>query len=375
LQIIRDGDTSTSASVLLTTRDGSATSGSDYYPLSKTVTFRPRSKQLEAQVTILPSDSADSREERFYLTMQTKGSEKHETTIVIRSKIHEAIVLPSQPVVASLLHYDDALAAQDPEIGYPLVCISPCESRHPHYERTRILCDDKNMTINYFWEVATPNEWHPLRYNPFKRLSKATIYTEVEAKVLDPIYFGANFNVRCGTQPAKPNGRLGVPIKSQHVTVNASKGFCKKGDHSSGDGLIGSHTFNANLKYVNATAEQNPNTVHIKIEIPHSDGMVPLLSTQPLHNVQTLLTDPLYVGHHSCSNLLVDRSFLKQTSKRNPLAQWPYQFDKSLRGDGTVDLYRNLDLRSCLWKFNAWFHMSELLDYCHGKIISEFKVR
>lgn len=165
-QIIRDGDTSTSASVLLTTRDGSAKSGSDYYPLSKTLTFRPRSKQLEAQVTILPSESADSREERFYLSMQSKGSEKQETTIVIRSKMHEAIVLPSQPVVASLLHYDDAAATLDenPELGYPLVCISPCESRHPHYERTRILCEDKNMTINYFWEVATPNEWHPLRY-------------------------------------------------------------------------------------------------------------------------------------------------------------------------------------------------------------------
>jgi len=369
----RDGDTTSSASILLTTRDGSAKSGTDYYPISKSLTFHPRSKELEAQVTIRPSSSDDSREERFYLSMQSKGTESQEVTIVIRSKIHEAMVLPSQPVVVSLLHYDNASGAEStPEIGYPLVCISPCERRHPQYEKTKILCENKNITINYFWEVATPNEWHPLRYNPFKRLSKATIYTEVEAKVLDPIYFASSFRVRCGTQPKKPNGRLGVPITSQHVTVSAAKGFCKKGDNLDGSDFV-SHVFNANLKYVNATSEQNPNTVHIKIEIPHSDGMVPLISTQPLHNVQTLLTEHLYIGHHSCSNLLVDKSFLKQSTKAIK-AQWPYQFDKHLRGESTVDLYRNLDIGSCLWKFNAWFHMSELLDYCHGKIISEFKV-
>jgi extracelluar matrix protein FRAS1 len=364
-----------SASVLLTTQDGSAKSGTDYHPLSRTITFQPRTRQQEVHITILHSSADDSREERFYVTMQTKGNEHPKATVVIRSKIHEAMVLPSQPVVVSLLHYDNAsgVEAAGPELGYPLVCVSPCENKHPLYEKTRLLCEDKNMTINYYWEVATPNEWHPLRYNAFKRLSKATIFTEVEAKVLDPIYFAPNYKVRCCTQPVKPNGRQGVPIKSEPVNVDGTKGFCKKGAYLE-DSIVGSHTFNANLKYVNATAQHNPNTVHIKIEIPHSDGMIPLISTQPLHNVQTLLTDHLYTGHHSCSNLLVDKSFLKLSSRRSNAAAWPYQLDANLRGDGTVSLYKHLDLKSCLWKFNAWFHMSELLDYCHGKIISEFKV-
>ncbi|CAB3360847.1 Hypothetical predicted protein [Cloeon dipterum] len=376
VRLHRKGDISAPAVLNFQTRDGSAKSGSDYHPVSRQLTIPANVDHAEVNLTVYASNSEDSREERFYLTVTASdGNDSKEVAIIVQTKMHEAIVLPSQPVVVSLLNYDNASTAlgSKPVAGYPVVCITPCEERHPHFQSTRILCEGKNMTMQYFWEVAIPNEWHPLRYNPFKRLSKATIFTDVEGKVLDPVYFNTHFNVRCGVQPMKPNGRTGIPIKSQHVTIGSSQGICRR-DEFFEDTHIRSHVLNANLFYVNASAERHPNTVHIKIEIPHSDGMLPLISTQPLHNAQTLLTDPLYVRHHTCSNLLVDSTFLKQTGKLEHPTTWPYQLDESLRGHNTVELYRNLDIRSCLWKFNAWFHMTELLDFCHGKVISEFKV-
>ncbi|XP_059478659.1 extracellular matrix organizing protein FRAS1-like [Neocloeon triangulifer] len=375
VRLNREGDISAPSTILVKTRDGSAKSGSDYHPISRRLTIPANSDHAEINVTIYPSNSEDSREERFYVTINFHGNESHEIAIIVRTRIHEAIVLPSQPVVVSLLNYDNAssVLGTKPSPGYPLVCITPCEERHPHYQSTKILCEGKNMTIHFFWEIATPNEWHPLRYNAFRRLSKATIFTEVEEKVLDPIHFNSHFNVRCGVQPMKLNGRMGIPIKSQHVTIGASQGICKRDDIFE-ESHVQSHTLNANLFYVNASAERNPNTVHIKIEIPHSDGMIPLISTQPLHNAQTLLTSPLYIRHHTCSNLLVDSAFLKQAARPELQMPWPYQLDVSLRGRKTVEMYGNLDIRSCLWKFNAWFHMTELLDFCHGKVISEFKV-
>ena len=28
-----------------------------------------------------------------------------------------------------------------------------------------------------------------------------------------------------------------------------------------------------------------------------------------------------------------------------------------------------------MWHFNAWYHMTELVDYCNGAVISDFEVR
>ena len=52
----------------------------------------------------------------------------------------------------------------------------------------------------------------------------------------------------------------------------------------------------------------------------------------------------------------------------------PYQFDPSVRERKTIDLYKYLNLKSCIWQFDAYYHMNELIDYCNGKVESDFQV-
>ena len=58
-----------------------------------------------------------------------------------------------------------------------------------------------------------------------------------------------------------------------------------------------------------------------------------------------------------------------------PGYDFPYQFDKELREEKTLTLYRHLDLKRCIWTFDAFFHMSELVDICGGRVVSDFTVK
>lgn len=44
--------------------------------------------------------------------------------------------------------------------------------------------------------------------------------------------------------------------------------------------------------------------IHISVQIPHQDGMLPLVSTMPLHNLHFLLSESIYRQQHICSNLV-----------------------------------------------------------------------
>lgn len=63
------------------------------------------------------------------------------------------------------------------------------------------------------------------------------------------------------------------------------------------------------------TVKQNPHCqpthtkclfcrIHISVQIPHQDGMLPLVSTLPLHNLHFLLSESIYRQQHVCSNLV-----------------------------------------------------------------------
>lgn len=47
--------------------------------------------------------------------------------------------------------------------------------------------------------------------------------------------------------------------------------------------------------------------IHISVQIPHQDGMLPLISTLPLHNLHFLLSESIYRHQHVCSNLVTIR--------------------------------------------------------------------
>lgn len=40
----------------------------------------------------------------------------------------------------------------------------------------------------------------------------------------------------------------------------------------------------------------------------------------------------------------------------------------------SLELYRHLNLKTCMWTFSAWFSMSQLVDQCGGQVVSDFQV-
>ena len=112
----------------------------------------------------------------------------------------------------------------------------------------------------------------------------------------------------------------------------------------------------------------------IEVQLPHADGMVPIISTTPLHGIRYVLSEPSYRSHHRCSNLHPGLGFLLETNGNDVSPRNPYEFSKSLRQESTVRLYRHLDSSDCLWHFKAWFTMTELVEMCGGYVASNYQV-
>jgi len=52
----------------------------------------------------------------------------------------------------------------------------------------------------------------------------------------------------------------------------------------------------------------------------------------------------------------------------------PYQFDRNLRSERTLQFYKNLNLEACIWEFESWYDMSELQQACGGEITTDGQV-
>lgn len=76
------------------------------------------------------------------------------------------------------------------------------------------------------------------------------------------------------------------------------------------------------------------------------------------------------------SELRTDYGFVTDETKNpNVIGEVaPYQFDTALRSDQTLRFYRNLDLESCLWEFETYYDMSELLEECGGVVGTDGQV-
>lgn len=112
--------------------------------------------------------------------------------------------------------------------------------------------------------------------------------------------------------------------------------------------------------------------------------MLPVISTRQLSNFELALSKDGYrVGVHRCSNLLdydevpTDYGFITEETKNPNVVgdTFAYQYSPELRGEETLRFYRNLNLEACLWEFNAYYEMSELLDECGGLVGTDGQVR
>ncbi|XP_053388167.1 extracellular matrix organizing protein FRAS1-like isoform X2 [Mercenaria mercenaria] len=396
VKVIRLGDASKVANVRCSTRDGSAFSGTDYNPKSQILQFAEGVRSLDFTIDILYNSDIEWHE-TFSIVLgpgdpvgAELGSVSMATITILDNDVSGSLVLPAPPVVVSLLKYDDVEAGMkiDPTPGYPLVCITPCSVHHPTYKMTHSLCEEAKINQSamfYRWEVAIPDMTGTRP--PFIEVSYNTLFTSVNHMVLDTIYFRPSFRVRCIAQPLDGRGNPGIPLKSNPVMIGRDNGICKAPVFSGLPYSYQAQSFHAKLDYVGTEDKMHPNTVHITIKVPHQDGMLPLISTSPISNLKYVLSEPVYRQQHICSNLITpkERAPLLKAGFLNGQENlpkylsagfdYPYQFDDNLRENKTLMLYKYLDLKKCLWTFEAWYHMTDLVDLCGGRAVSDFQVK
>lgn len=272
----------------------------------------------------------------------------------------------------------------DPIHDVVIIYFQPCDIQYPSYSSTHSLCEQSGIdqsAVSYRWEVAMPTDVHGAR-PPFVMVTDNTPFTSVDSKVLDSIYFRPSFRVRCIIQPLHSNGNPGIPSKSHEVSISHDNGICNSPVFKGTPNSYSAQSFLANLRYVGPGDKKHPNTVHISIKVPHQDGHLPLISTYPIHNLRFLLSEPVYRQQHLCSNLItpsersgiVNSGFLDSGEVDPASYNFPHQYDPHLRENKTLDLYHHLNMKSCMWRFDAWYHMSDLVDVCGGKIMADFQV-
>ncbi|KAJ8412507.1 hypothetical protein AAFF_G00128430 [Aldrovandia affinis] len=388
--VLRVGDASQVSVVRVHTKDGSATSGEDYHPVSEDIVFKEGETQHVVEVEVLFDGVREMREA---FTIHLKPDEN----MVAETQMSKAIVyieetnsmadvtFPSVPQVVSLLLYDDmgsrAKDGLQPPAGYPVVCVTACNQKYSDYEKTGSICTSENINdtlTRYRWLVSAPKGADGVT-SPMREVDFNTFFTSSKLITLDSIYFQSGSRVQCAARAVNSNGDEGLELSSAIVSISTVEGMCQPRKV----GTVGAEPFSAKLRYTGADDPDHANLIKLTVTMPHMDGMLPVVSTRPLSNFElTLSPDGTRVGNHRCSNLLdynevsTRHGFLTDSTKNSELIgeTSPYQYSTSLRGASTLRFYRNLNLEACLWEFVSYYDMSELLTDCGGTIGTDGQV-
>lgn len=216
--------------------------------------------------------------------------------------------------------------------------------------------------------------------NNFRSIDSETFFAGTSMITLDSIYFGPGSRVRCTARAMTYENYKGLGSTSNPVTISRKEGLCLP--RQMGD--IGSESFTAQITYTGSENSKYPNMIRIQVLVPHIDGMLPAISTKSLSNFEiTLTADASRRGQHLCSNLLdvsevqTKRGFLTEHATDSHVIRGtePYQYSSKLRGNATLRFYRNLNLEACMWIFENFYTMSELVQECGGKISTDGQVK
>ncbi|XP_009868673.1 PREDICTED: FRAS1-related extracellular matrix protein 2-like, partial [Apaloderma vittatum] len=389
IHVLRLGDISKVSVVRVHTKDGSATSGEDYNPMSEDIEFREGETEHFVEVEILYDGVREMREA---FTVHLKADEN----MVAETQMSRAIVyieemdsvadvtFPAVPQVVSLLMYDDTATSNEnphPPTGYPVVCVTACNPKYSDYDKTGSICAMENINDTltlYRWLVSAPSGSDGVT-SPMREVDSDTFFTSTKSISLDSIYFQAGSRLQCAARAVNANGDVGLELLSPIYTVNREEGLCQPRN----PGTVGAEPFSAKIRYMGPDDPDHPNLLRLTVTMPHTDGMLPVISTRPLSNFElTLSPDGTRVGHHKCSNLLdyneiqTKHGFItKETENPKVIGETsPYQYSSALRSAKTLRFYRNLNLEACLWEFNSYYDMSELLTDCSGSIGTDGQV-
>ncbi|XP_042177181.1 extracellular matrix organizing protein FRAS1-like [Oncorhynchus tshawytscha] len=401
IKVVRTGDQDRTSKVRCSTRDGSAQSGVDYNPKSRVLKFTPGMDHILFNVEILSNEDREWHES-FSLVLgpddpveAVLGEITTATVTILDQEAVGSLILPATPIVVSLSDYDNVAevsregSKKQPSPGYPLVCVTPCDPHYPKYSVMRERCGEAGInqtSVHFSWEVAAPTDTNGAR-SPFETVTDTTPYTGVNHMVLDSIYFSRRFHVRCVAQARDKSGHLGTPLRSNIATVSTECSICHTPVTTGTARGFQAQSFIATLKYLDVKHKRHPNRIHISVQIPHQDGMLPLVSSMPLHNLHFLLSESIYRQQHVCSNLvtLKDLQGVSETGfldgvqydsiSLGPGYDRPYQFNPGVREAQSIQLYKHLNMRSCIWTFDAYYDMTELIDVCGGSVTADFQAR
>ncbi|NWX84662.1 FREM2 protein, partial [Nothoprocta pentlandii] len=383
IPVLRLGDSSKVSIVRVHTKDGSATSGEDYHPISEEIEFKEGETQHFVEIEVLFDGVREMREA---FTVHLKPDEnmvaeiQSAKAIVYIEEINSMadVTFPSVPQVASLLIYDDTSRAKDrtsPIAGYPVICITACNPKYEDFDKTGSICASENINntlTQYRWLVSAPTGPDGVT-SPMKEIDFDTFFTSSKMITLDSIYFQAGSRVQCAARAVNSDGNEGLELMSPIVTISISEGLCQPRM----SGVVGAEPFSAKLRYTGPEDPDYANLIKLTVTMPHIDGMLPVISTRELSNFElTLSPDGTRVGNHKCSNLLdytevkTHHGFLTDATKNPDVIgeTIPYQYSPTIRGSNTLRFYRNLNLEACLWEFVSYYDMSELLKDCGGTI-------
>ncbi|NWY05988.1 FREM2 protein, partial [Nothoprocta ornata] len=389
IPVLRLGDSSKVSIVRVHTKDGSATSGEDYHPISEEIEFKEGETQHFVEIEVLFDGVREMREA---FTVHLKPDEnmvaeiQSAKAIVYIEEINSMadVTFPSVPQVASLLIYDDTSRAKDrtsPIAGYPVICITACNPKYEDFDKTGSICASENINntlTQYRWLVSAPTGPDGVT-SPMKEIDFDTFFTSSKMITLDSIYFQAGSRVQCAARAVNSDGNEGLELMSPIVTISISEGLCQPRM----SGVVGAEPFSAKLRYTGPEDPDYANLIKLTVTMPHIDGMLPVISTRELSNFElTLSPDGTRVGNHKCSNLLdytevkTHHGFLTDATKNPDVIgeTIPYQYSPTIRGSNTLRFYRNLNLEACLWEFVSYYDMSELLKDCGGTIGTDGQV-
>ncbi|KAM5158784.1 extracellular matrix organizing protein FRAS1 [Callospermophilus lateralis] len=401
IKVIRRGDQNRTSKIRCSTRDGSAQSGVDYYPKSRVLKFNPGVDHIFFKVEILSNEDREWHES-FSLVLgpddpveAVLGDVTTATVTILDQEAAGSLILPAPPIVVTLADYDHVEEVtkegvkKAPSPGYPLVCVTPCDPHFPRYAVMKERCSEAGInqtSVQFSWEVAAPTDGNGAR-SPFETITDNTPFTSVSHMVLDSIYFSRRFHVRCVAKAVDKVGHVGTPLRSNIVTIGTDSAICHTPVVAGTARGFQAQSFIATLKYLDVKHKEHPNRIHISVQIPHQDGMLPLISTMPLHNLHFLLSESIYRHQHVCSNLVTthdlkgisEAGFLDDvvydSTALGPGYDRPFQFDPNVREPKTIQLYKHLNLKSCVWTFDAYYDMTELIDVCGGSVTADFQVR
>ncbi|XP_059121180.1 FRAS1-related extracellular matrix protein 2-like isoform X2 [Peromyscus eremicus] len=415
IPVVRQGDTSKVSIVRVHTKDGSATSGEDYHPMSEAeghlqissstfcskacysgfnkthheVEFKEGETQHIVEIEVV-FDGVREMREAFTVHLKPDENMVAETqatkAIVYIEEVNSMadVTFPSVPHIVSLLIYDDTSKAKEnagPVSGYPVVCIMACNPKYPDYDKTGSICASENINdtlTRYRWLISAPAGPDGVT-SPLREVDFDTFFTSSKTITLDSIYFQPGSRVQCAARAVNADGNEGLELMSPIVTIDREEGLCQPRV----PGVVGAEPFSAKLRYTGPEDPDFANLIKLTVTMPHIDGMLPIISTRELSNFElTLSPDGTRVGNHKCSNLLdynevkTHHGFLTNATKNPEVIgeTYPYQYSVLVRGSSTLRFYRNLNLEACLWEFVSCYDMSELLADCEGTIGTDGQV-